>query len=170
MSVINFSTVGLKSMLRERAINDAIKSNRRNVLFPRLENVHSIGIIDDSKSTIFTDDIKQFNSNVKVTYLYLRNEKRNDNQAQDIIFNSDLDFKGLPKKNSIAEFVNQHFDILINFSGIDNDAATYIYALSKASFKVSYVTNLKINDLIIDLQEDKRYMLVKELIRTLKNF
>ncbi len=170
MSVINLSAVGLKSMLRERAIIDAIKSNRRNVLFPRLENVHSIGIIDDSKSTIFTDDIKQFNSNVKVSYLYFRNEKRNDDQAQDVIFKSDLDFKGLPKKNSIVEFVNQKFDILINFSSINNDAATYIYALSKASFKVGYITNRKINDLIIDLKEDKRYMLVKELIRTLKNF
>jgi hypothetical protein len=157
-------------MFRERTINETIKLNRRTVLFPRLENVHTIGIIDDSSTNIFTDDIKQFNSNVRVTYLFLRDEKRNDNQTSNIIFKSDLDFWGLPKKNNIVEFVNQNFDILINFSSIDNDAATYIYALSKASFKVSYKPNRKINDLIIDLQEDKRYMLVNELIRTLKNF
>ncbi len=162
--------MGLKSILRNRAMNDAIKSNRRRVLFPKLEKIHSIGVICDEGYKVNTDDFKHFNGNTKISYLQYKGEKRNDEQNRNIIFKSDLDFRGLPKKEILHDFVNHDFDILINFASEENEVLSYVYALSKAGFKVSYKSNRNISDLIIEIQEDKRYLLIKELIRTLKNF
>lgn len=162
--------MSLKSILRKRAMKDAIKNNRRRVLFPRLENIHSIGVICDEGYKLNSDDFKQFNENAKIVYLKFKDEKRNEEQSRDIIFKSDLDFRGLPKKEVIQDFVNRKFDILINYANEENDVLMYVYALSEAGLKVSYKSNRNVSDLIIDIQEDKRYLLIKELIRTLKNF
>jgi hypothetical protein len=67
---------------------------------------------------------------------------------------ADINWFGKPEVDFIEEFIKMEFDLLINLS-IDNlFSLEYIYAMSKARFKVSnYINGSRHADLIINIKE-----------------
>ena len=56
-----------------------------------------------------------------------------------------------PHGDKIKDFMNKDFDILLNLDTTQNSSLTYIYALSKAKFKIGIETsiNKEFSDLMI---------------------
>ena len=156
--------------IRQRIIGRGINQSKREVIFPVIESIASAGIIVDGEpdTTLLTSGIKG-NFNIGASMLNLVNGKRKDDTRENVIYQSDLNIWKLPPEKFLKPFIDEPFDLLINLADVNNDSVTYICAISKAKFKISYQPNGTIFDLVISLNEDNKMNIVNELFSVLKN-
>jgi hypothetical protein len=153
--------------IRKKIIERAIYHTKRDVVFPGIETIASVGFVLSGDI-----DEKQAASKFRgATIQSIRyvDQKRGIENLPDTIFRSDLNFWKLPPDRLVHSFIETKFDILINLAGINNDTVTYICAASKAKFKVCYKPLGKVYDMVIDLAEENKNELVPELINALTN-
>ena len=155
--------------IRKKIIERAINHTKRKVEFPNLKTIQSVGLVLEGE---LDDQIAVWNvqnSSVYVHQFRYIDQKRGADKQQNVIYRSDLNFWKLPPDKLVRPFIETQFDLLINLAGINNDTVTYICAASKAKFKVCYKPLGKIYDLVIDLAEEKKNELAKEIFNTLTN-
>ena len=146
-----------------------LKKNRRQVAFPALHTIHSVGIIRDLDQD-FDFYSQNWIRNSALTILDFNPKDEDRKQSENEIGLSDFSFWGLPKKQKIENFVSTPFDLLINFSYNDDDAIAYICAKSIAKFKVSTAPFDTIYDLVIDLKQQDGKSFINEIEKTVSNF
>ena len=153
--------------IRKKIIERAINHTKREVVFPNLNTIKSVGFVldgeTDEKVVIWHNEGKLAN----VGFIKFVNQKRGTDNSQNIIYRSDLNFWKLPPDRLVHPFIETHYDLLINLAGINNDSVTYICAASRAKFKVCYKPLGKIYDMVIELDENNKTELVKQLKRSL---
>ena len=153
--------------IRKNIIERAINHTKRNVVFPDLDTLKSIGFVLDGEMDEKEAVWKFQNAPVSVQFIRYVDQKRGTDTRQNIIYRSDLNFWKLPPTRLVHPFIDNTFDMLINLAGINNDTVTYICAASKANFKVCYKPLGKIYDLVIELEEWKKSELMKETFHAL---
>jgi hypothetical protein len=153
--------------IRKKIIERAINHTKRNVVFPDLDTLTSIGFVLDGDLDEKDAVWKFQNTPVTVQIIRYVDQKRGTDTSQSIIYRSDLNFWKLPPARLVQPFIDTPFDLLINLAGINNDVVTYICAASKAKFKVCYKPLGKIYDLVIGLEEWKKSELIKETFHAL---
>ncbi len=88
---------------------------------------------------------------------YIPVKKPNDfylSQKSFIFFSdADLDFLLRPKNNSVIEFINTKFDILIDFSSEGYFPMNYMLRKSKAGFKVGWYGEVQPFDLMLNIDK-----------------
>lgn len=148
-------------------ISKAVKHNKRKIEYPDLVFISSVGFVTlGEPEDILTQCIVP-GANATVRCLSYMDSKRETDTRDEIIYRSDLSFFKLPPKKLTNSFINEPFDILINFAGCKNDVLNYICAQSKAKFKVSAEAFSTVFDLVIDVPVDDKDRLMGELVKTL---
>jgi hypothetical protein len=154
---------------RKKIIDRAIQHTRRNVVYPDLTSVKSVGFIFFGEPVEQKLYWKKTGIEVDIRFLCFLNGKRGSDTRTDVIYQSDLNYWRLPPDKLIRNFIELPFDILINMAGTLSEAMTYVCATSKAKFKVSYVPFDILYDLVIELDEKDNYLLSEEVIKTLNS-
>jgi hypothetical protein len=157
-----------RNKFRRKAIQRAVHNNHRNVIFPELHGVRTVGlIVSDNQSE--EQNLKKMIFDADIFWLRFVTDKREKDEISESIFINDLDFWGLPKSGKIETFIQKPFDLLINLSDETTDAIEFVCAKSVARFKVSSKSNGLIYDLVISGITDN-YTLIEEIRKTLNNF
>ena len=161
---------GFKYNVRKRIIQKAIRQNRRAVVFPAPGSIRSIGIVKE-KNVDFDFQIKNLTANTHLVILNLVSDKLPKEHDQKLLsLKNGLNFWGLPTKKNIETFVSEPFDLLINFSALQNDVIDYICAKSLAKFKAGVVYAGEVYDLVIDQEIFNGSLFIDELEKAFRNF
>jgi hypothetical protein len=158
----------IRYRIREKIISRVFKKNKRRAFFPQLDKIKSVGIIcqEDQNRNLPANSLF---SNSRIVKLVLKNEKPINEEKEVVIYSSDYNILGLPKKKWINNFIKQRFSILIDFSTADDRAVEYICALSNAEFLVGTNPKSQVFDLIIDQKFVNSGDLFNVIEKTLQN-
>lgn len=127
-SLVNAQTVGVSFIVRGQSDLDEIRKILKE-LASRNIKTYAIGYIPVKKPDDFYLSQKGFN----------------------FFSNADLDYRLIPKSESVLEFINTEFDILIDFGVEKFFPMEYILSMSKAGFKVGRFGKNKPFDLMLDM-------------------
>lgn len=100
----------------------------------------------------------------------LKNTSEEDQAGQTTYFDEKmLNYTGGFKSKNLNDFVNESFDVLINFYGEDHKIMNLVAASSKAKFKVGFASvDNRINDLVIGTPPSNTDLFISELKKYLK--
>ncbi len=153
----------IKLKLGNWDLNRSLKNEDRKVQVCSLEQAKTIGI---SFIVNAQDDLEKIRRILKIlaekgiqTYAlgYIPVKKPNDFYLSQKSFNffsdADLDFILRPKNDSVIEFINTKFDILIDFSSEEYFPMNYMLRKSKAGFKVGWYGEVQPFDLMLDIDK-----------------
>ncbi len=140
-----------------------VKSRKRTKKFINLNQAQTVGIIWYENDRAAFEMLKKYLKEHDIQFRDLCYSEAN----REITF-SDNDFSlfGTPKAQSVTEFVEQKFDILIDISLADSLAVQIVRALSMASFKTGWsLATPDFFDFSIDVsQRREAYYLAEQLI------
>lgn len=86
-----------------------------------------------------------------------------------IYCHKDLSWKGTLDKKEIKDFINEPFDLLINYYDTEKVALLLISHLSKASFKVGFAAiDKRLNHFMIDTNAENYKIFIEEMFKYLK--
>jgi hypothetical protein len=81
----------------------------------------------------------------------------------------DLSWKGSLDKKEIKDFINEPFDLLINYYDTEKVALLLVSHLSKASFKVGFASiDKRLNHFMIDTNAENYKIFIEEMFKYLK--
>jgi hypothetical protein len=150
--------------LKDFIISKNIKRSHRNVRFHNFETAENVSVLYCIKNKSDYEEVKQFVKELEkkglktetLSYVYKPEEighiyfgMDNNNFFSD----KHISKFGNIKESCIHEFLNKKTDILINLCCDELFFTEYIFALSKADFKVSGIQGCKHSDLNINLQQ-----------------
>ncbi len=152
--------------LKDFIISKNIKRIRRNVRFHNFETAENIAILyciqsksDYEKIKEFAEELSQKGINVNTLAYVVKPDDIGNiyfGQKNNNFFSEKHITKfGKIKETCIKDFINNKTDILINACIKNNFYTKYIFALSKAEFKVSGITGCKYSDLNINISENE---------------
>ncbi len=95
--------------------------------------------------------------------------KKDDEYLQPTFGLKDFSFKGQIKQGKINDFVNEEFDLLINYYDIEKPIMLLLSNNSKAKFKVGFSSvDKRLNHLMINSTVEDHNVFTHELFRYLK--
>lgn len=149
--------MSLKKQFFNWQLNRKQKELNRNVQVVNLNQARSIGIvwkIDDRE--VFNSLVKQLKKREIEVQSICFSSQRGSVQGEAVFSPDDFSVFGKVKNETIASFINQKFDILMDISLSSGVEIQYIRALSQAKFKVGW-SDAKLNffDLSIDVHNRK---------------
>ncbi len=164
--------------LKRNAIKKRIESHlqKREGKSTTVSGIKSMGVlIDASKPVKILSLLKLANElGVKSDALKIMGYKEDPKvveEDQDTSYYSEnsIGANGSLKSNSLQEFVNADFDVLISFYKEEKLELNYIAAITKAKFKVGLSTiDHRINDLVIGTPIEDTDLFIAELKKYLK--
>ncbi len=138
--------MGLKDKLAQYVFRKATTQPPANRQIVALANANSIGILYDATHQNQVNIISKFVDSLtkqgkKVTIFGFYNKKKlpdefNQSISNGIISRGDLNWYGLPKKNTYAMMANEPFDILLNLCTWHCVPLLVISSASKAKFRI----------------------------------
>jgi len=154
--------------IRNFIVKRKLKNVSRKLQFNNLSSAKTVGLIFSIKNKSDFDNAKEYAKELesldkKVTllaYVLKPEEIGNPYFGQDkYIFYSDKHFTkfGKIKETCISDFANTEFDILINLSEKNYFYLEYIFALSKAHFKISGIADCKYADFTLSCNFTKGF-------------
>lgn len=152
--------------LKDIIIKHNIKKNVRKVQFFNFETAKSVGILYCIDNKANFDRIKKYVSelsskNLKVYALGFVKKPEEIGRTyfgqRDFNFFSEkhINKTGKIKEVCITDFINADINIMINLTTSNNFYLEYVFALSKANFKVSSIIDCKYSDLNINYDRNK---------------
>lgn len=152
--------------LKNFIINKNIKRSIRKTQFHNFDTAKNISLLysiksEDDFSAVkkFAEDLKNKGFQINTLAFVLKPEEIGNKyfgQNNDNFFSEKHISKfGNIKETCIKDFVNGKTDILINLCHKKYFCTEYIFAISKAEFKVSGIIGCKYSDLNINLSEAK---------------
>ena len=138
---------GFKSKQLEKYISTAnatVQIQKRALPFSA---VHTIGILLDGKQDHVVQFVQQYQTELEEqgklvsVFAYLSKASKNPNFPLPYFTKSDTNWFAKPNKKSVVDFIEQPFDLLLNFSSSKILALESICALSKAHFIIGNGTN-----------------------------
>lgn len=147
--------IGLKRIIK--------KTPTRNIRVCSLENIKTAGILfavnDQNSLEQIRKMLKKMQKREIKTYAlgYIPVKKPDDFYLSQKGFNffsdSDLNFFLMPKSETVQEFINTEFDVLIDIFSEQYLPNSFIINLSRAYFKVGCISENKPFDLMIDVDK-----------------
>ena len=173
----------IKTRLANRRLQKARAGETRRVRACGLELANKVGILYDATDGEQFEVVRKLLFNLKnripvVKALgYVDSEALSDFHIQPLEFSffcrKDLDRLGFPLEETIAEFCNSDFDILLCFDIVEKIPLSYVKLCSKAGFKVGLYSeaNSDLLDVMISLDEENISVeeLVKQMVHYLEN-
>ena len=151
--------------LKDFIITKNIKRIRREVQFSNFETAKSISVLYCIRNKFDYEKVKQFSSELSkkginistLAYVFKPDEIGNNYFGQDnnnFFSDKHITNFGKIKEPVITDFLNTETDILINLCTLKLFYTEYLFALSKAKFKVSGIIDCKYSDLNINMNNN----------------
>ena len=161
--------------LKDFIITKNIKRIRREVQFSNFETAKSISVLYCIRNKSDYEKVKQFSSEISkkginistLAYVFKPDEIGNNYFGQDnnnFFSDKHITKFGKIKEPVITDFLNTETDILINLCTLKLFYTEYLFALSKAKFKVSGIIDCKYSDLNINLNNNQNLNFLIEQI------
>lgn len=138
------------------------------------DKAHQIGILFDgtdlNNREVVLRFAKELRSAGKAVKLlgYLNNRTESESFPFKVFNNRNIDWLMRPTGDSVADFLDHTFDILLNLSMEENPALEYIAALSKAHYRVgAFSKSTHCYELMIDLPASQQ---LPDLIKQIEFF
>ncbi|MBW1297734.1 hypothetical protein GBO31_19645 [Aquimarina litoralis] len=165
---------GLKRNALKKSVESHIKTRKSRA--KEVSNIRSLAVlIDASQSVNILSLVKLANElGVKSESLKVMGYKEDQKEItddKDAAYYNDKSFGvgGSIKSNSLTQFINKDYDILINFYSESKLELDYVAAASKAKFKVGFAEiDNRINDLVIGSANQNTNLFISELKKYLK--
>jgi hypothetical protein len=141
-----------------------------------INEAKTVGIIYNATNSVSFEIIRDFTriliqKKIEVSVLgYVDSKKLIDHylyrKGFDFFTKNNLNWYNRPKSDTVDDFMNKPYDILINLSLEEYYPIQYVLALSPSAFKVGkYFEEPNYMDLMIDIEKEKKAMMdVKEEI------
>lgn len=138
-------------------------------------SIKNIGILFDEsyfkdKQAVINELIKNGVNKQNIHFLVFRDKiKKNETFDYSVFSYKDISWSGTFEKAEVNQFVNNNFDLLINYYDTENAALILATNLSKASFKVGFASvDNRLNHFLIDTHAENYLVFMNELIKYLK--
>jgi hypothetical protein len=138
--------MALKSWLLKREIRKGVADMQRNRSFHNLESARTFGVVFDASKEAdynrvsgFVRHIQSHHKQVKALGLIQAKEKPHfilERIAFDFITLKDLSFNLRPKNAFVKDFLEEEYDVLVDFNIKKHPVLIYLTALSHANFKI----------------------------------
>jgi len=153
--------------------NQLKKAGKTKKVVP--ENLFTIGIIADLRLWEAFDFIKDLENHLKISsdkfkvLLITSGEEEKKDQTYLSFSEEDLGMFAKIKDEEVRSFIGQEFDLLIDYSGLDNYLTQILLLQSKAKLKAGFFKeDLNIFDISIKTPDNKIVVFNEELARYLK--
>lgn len=167
----------IKKIGGEFILNRKLEKNYRNKFFQNIDDIKNMilffNINDEDEYKNILKITKSLQEEKKiVSVISVINERVIPNYINptirfDVITLKDLNFFNIPKNNFVNDFINNEYDLLIDFSEDDDFIFKYLLALSKAKLKIGDISEAKKKylDLMIKNTDKKNHKLFIENIK-----
>ena len=173
---------GIKSGLARRKLLKAKGVEPRCVRACGLESAKKIGILYEATDEAQFEVVRKllFDLQMRIPFVkalgFVDSKELSNFHLQPLDFsffcNKELDWLGFPQEDTVSEFCNTDFDILICLDMEDKTPINYIKLRSKAGFKVGLYDerNADLLDVMVSLDEENSNIseLVKQIIHYLE--
>ena len=137
--------------------------------------IKSVGIIFDEtyfyEREALVEELIQNNIEAKNINFLVFKDKVKKSDVFDCTFFSqnDLSWHGTIDKKEVNEFIDESFDLLINYYDTEKAALLLVSHLSKASFKVGFASiDKRLNHFMINTNAENYKVFIEELFKYLK--
>jgi len=151
-----------------------IKCAQSRVIAPNANRIKHVGVLVNSHEFSDPEWINSLSEQLKINakdlkILSLFNGKKNETSVYNHIFSEkELAWKGQFKSQTIKDFLDNKFDLLINFYETDSLVLQVVSASANADLKVGlHNANPDVNDLIIDITIKDKNIFKTEIIKYL---
>jgi hypothetical protein len=169
----------LRTTIGERILRNKFKVRKRKRCIHDFQDAKSIGVLfktnnlnDFQLVKNFLHYLREFNTKV-IALCYIDTKKIPDYYLLMKGFNffskNSVNFFYIPNHQLVDDFMEQHFDILIDLSVENSFPVKYIGVLSNADFKIGMLRKNEENyyDLMIDIGSNKN---IENLIENIKHY
>jgi len=168
----------IKKLIGKLSLKRNLRKNNRQVKVHNFNSAQTVGIIFNSPDEASFSIVKNFlsflaNNNLKVFALGFVPEKKIPKnlllrKGINFFCKKDLNWFYKPKNEVIHQFMQQHFDILIDLSLKEYFPLYYIGQLSNSSFKIGRQSEkYQYQDLMIDIGKNHS---IEYLIEQIKHY
>lgn len=166
----------LKLKIGNWVLNRNLKRINRIIKVCSLSKAETVGITFVVNNQSDLEDIRKILKDLSSKHLktyaigYIPVKKPDDYYLSEKGFNffsnADLDYRLIPKSDSVLEFIKTNFDVLIDFGTEEYFPMSYVINMSKAGLKVGRYGEKNPFDVMIDLNSEssKNYYYEQALI------
>lgn len=166
--------------LKNKSINKAVESHlQQRESYTKAIKLNKMAVLIDARYDIDILSVMKLSSrlgvkpkNVKIIGLkHVKSKSHLEGEAESASYfdESQIAYSGSFKSNTLKDFTNEQYDVLINFYKSDIPNLNLIAAASKAKFKVGFAdVDNRINDLVIGTAPDNIDLFISELKKYLK--
>ncbi len=162
----------IKEFFLKKIVNTRLKNYK---LEDSSDKISTIGIIINEsvfkeKASLLAEIEKNGFKGSAVTVLVFKDKKfKKEELAEPFYTTKDISIKGFVKKETVQEFIETPFDLLISYYDEPRPSLDIIAKKSKAKFKVGFgEIDKRINHLIIDTSIDQYSVFVHEVFKYLQ--
>jgi hypothetical protein len=170
---MNYS--GIKSKLIIKKTEKLLKKTSKKGFLNVSSVVNSVGIIVNEGSEFNFQSLKHLQKDIasgsnNFHVLTCKNKSDNYNEFRGVFFyEKDFSWNGTLKSKEINAFLNNDFDMLLDYTKANTIYKKYLVAKSKAKFKVGYANvDKRLYDFMIDIESENISQFNIELIKYLK--
>ncbi len=136
---------------------------------PVVSKIKTVAILNNPESKLDIKKLKLLENklgldseNFKI--FTIKNKKDNFNELRGLVADSlDINLFGAIKNQQIKEFLNEKYDLLIDFTGLKKDLEKYFSLKINAGFRVGYTNDDNIYDLMLDVKYGNIDTFIKEM-------
>lgn len=157
--------MNIKEKYRTRKLKKELAKIKRTPFVRNIEELKKIGVIWQPQQKEAVNYLRNyFNKNHIVFRTYcVFDELSNPSAANNTLTTNDLNWWGIPKPEKTQDFMQAHFDVLLNIAMKQDFVLDYITALTHADFKIGWSPNEQnYFDLNINIGENQDVMFLVE--------
>ncbi|WP_396155085.1 DUF6913 domain-containing protein [Flavobacterium macrobrachii] len=162
--------------IKELLTKKIVKKNLSNVKFSSSDGlIKTVGIVFDEtyfyeKEDLVKELVSEGILEINIKVLVFKDKiKKNETFDYPVFSYKNLSWNGKIEKLEVQQFVNEPFDLLINYYDIEKAALLLVSQLSKASFKVGFsVVDKRLNHFMIDTNAENHKIFLNELFKYLR--
>ena len=161
-----------KNFLTKKIVNKSL-SNVKLVLADA--KIKTVGIVFDEsyfyeRETLVQKLVKQGIEGSDIKVLVFKDKiKKNEVFDYPSFCNKDLSWTATFSKPEVVNFINQNFDLLINYYDVEKIPLLLLSNESKASFKVGFsAIDKRLNHFMININAENHTVFIEELFKYLK--
>lgn len=162
--------------IKELLTKKIVKKSLSNVKLSSSDGlIKTVGIIFDEtyfyeKDNLVKELVNEGILETNVEVLVFKNKiKKTETFDYPVFSYKNLSWNGKIEKPEVQQFVNEPFDLLINYYDTEKAALLLVSQLSKANFKVGFsVVDKRLNHFMIDTNAENYKIFVGELFKYLR--
>lgn len=162
----------IKGFFLKKIISSKLTSANLEV---SVDKIHTVGVIIDESYFSNTDSLKneieQYGVEAKnITILLFKKKVSKKEIVKELFFTrSDIKINGEINKKEVITFLDQPFDLLINYYEVERTSLLLVSKASKAHFKVGFSTiDKRVNHFMIKATVSQYKEFISELFKYLK--